>query len=131
MRQLWAWVHAASACERSLFSVATRGRSVEGNQIAISFIYVSKVCQSYQLYVLELASPCVKKCGIASQENPQIGTIWIGGITPIIIVQRGIHCSLQLYTRPILSVGCCIPGVGPNTTTGNSVVAVAIGTELQ
>ena len=73
-RQLWALVHAASACERSLVSVATRGSSAEGSEIATSFIYVSKVCQSYQLYVLELANPCVKKCGIASQENPQIGT---------------------------------------------------------
>ena len=124
-------MHAASACERSLFSVATRGRSVEGNQIAISFIYVSKVCQSYQLCVLELANPCVKKCGIASQENPQIGTIWIGGIILIIIVQRGIRCSLQLYTRPILSVGCFIPAVGLSTTTGNSVAAVATSTEPQ
>ena len=131
MRQLWALVHAASACEKSLFSVATRGRSAEGSEIAISFIYVSKVCQSCHQYVLEPANLCVRKCGIASQENPQIGTIWIGGIIPIIIVQRGIHCSLQLYTRPILSVGCCIPSVGPNTTTGNSVAAVAIGTELQ
>ena len=122
-------MHAASACERSLFSVATRGRSVEGNQIAISFIYVSKVCQSFQLYVLELANLCVKKCGIASQENPQIGTIWIGGITPIIIVQRGIHCSLQLYTRSTPSVGCFIPGVGLSTTTGSTAAGAATGTE--
>ena len=41
MRQLWALVHAASACEKSLISVATRGRSAEGSEIAISFIYVS------------------------------------------------------------------------------------------
>ena len=131
MRQLWALVHAASACERSLFSVATRGRSVEGNQIAISFIYVSKVCQPYQLYVLELANLCVKKCGIASQENPQIGTIWIGGIILTTIVQRGIRCSLQLYTRPTLSVGCSIPVVGLSTTAGSTAVGAATGTERQ
>ena len=124
-------MHAASACEKSLFSVATRGRSVEGNQIAIRVIYVSKVCQSYQLCVLELANPCVKKCGIASQENPQIGTIWIGGIILIIIVQRGIRCSLQLYTRPILSVGCFIPAVGLRTTTESTAASAAIGTERQ
>ena len=81
--QLWALVHAASACERSQFNVATRGRSAEGSELATSFIYVSKVCQPYQLYVLEPASLCVRKCGIASQENPQIGTIWIGAIPPI------------------------------------------------
>ena len=131
MRQLWALVHAASACERSLVSVATRGRSAEGSEIATSFIYVSKVCQSCHQYVLEPANLCVKKCGIASQENPLVGTIWIGGISLTTIVQKGIRCFLQLYTQSILSVGCCIPAVGLNTTTGNSVAAVAIGTERQ
>ena len=58
-RQLWALVHAASACEKSLFNVATRGRSAEGSEIATSFIYVSKVCQSCHQYVLELANLCV------------------------------------------------------------------------
>ena len=130
-RQLWALVHAASACERSLFSVATRGRSVEGSEIATSFIYVSKVCQSCHQYVLDPANLCVRKCGIASPVNLLVGIIWRGGISHTIIVQKGIRCSLQLYTQSILSVGCCIPGVGPNTTTGNSVAAVAIGTERQ
>ena len=37
MRQLWALVHAASAREKSRFSVATRGSSAEGSEIAISF----------------------------------------------------------------------------------------------
>ena len=124
-------MHAASACDRSLVSVATRGRSAEGSEIATSFIYVSKVCQSYQLYVLELASPCVKKCGIASPVNLLIGIIWIGGIILTTIVQRGILCSLQLYTRPTLSVGCSIPVVGLSTTTGSTAVGAAIGTERQ
>ena len=59
MRQLWALVHAASACERSLVKVATRGRSAEGSEIATKFIYVSKVCQSCHQYVLEQANLCV------------------------------------------------------------------------
>ena len=103
--------------------------TVEGSEIATSFIYVSKVCQPYQLYVLEPANLCVKKCGIASQENLLVGTIWIGGTSLTTIVQKGIRCFLQLYTRSILSVGCCIPAMGLNTTTENSVAAVATGTE--
>ena len=59
MHQLWALVHAASACEKSRFSVATRGSSAEGSEIAISFIYVIKVCQSCHQYVLEPAKLCV------------------------------------------------------------------------
>ena len=102
MRQLWALVHAASACEKSLFSVATRGRSAEGIEIAIIFIYVSKVCQSCHQYVLELGKLCVRKCGIASPVNLLVGIIWRGGISHTIIVQKGIHCFLQLYTQPIL-----------------------------
>ena len=124
-------VHAASACEKSLISVATRGRSVEGSEIAISFIYVSKVCQSCQQYVLELGKLCVRRCGIASPVNLLIGITWRGGISHIIIVQRGIHCSLQLYTRSTLSVVCSIPVVGLSTTIGSSVVPAAIGTERQ
>ena len=131
MRQLWALVHAASACEKSLFSVATRGRSAEGSEIAISFIYVSKVCQSCQQYVLELGKLCVRKCGIASPVNLLIGIIWRGGISHTIIVQRGIRCSLQLYTQSIPSVGCFIPAVGLRTTTGSTAASVATGTERQ
>ena len=95
MRQLWALVHAASACEKSLFSVATRGRSAEGSEIAISFIYVSKVCQSCHQYVLEPANLCVRKCGIASPVNLLVGIIWRGGISHTIIVQKGIRCSCR------------------------------------
>ena len=124
-------MHAASACEKSHFSVATRGRSAEGSKIATSFIYVSEVCQSCHQYVLELAKLCVRKCGIASPVNLLAGIIWIGGIIPIIIVQRGIRCSLQLYTRSTLSVGCSIPVVGLRTTAGSTAVGAAIGTERQ
>ena len=124
-------MHAASARVKSHFSVATRGSSAEGIEIATSFIYVIKVCQSCHQYVLEPAKLCVRKCGIASPVNLLIGIIWIGGIILTTIVQRGIHCSLQLYTRPTLSVGCSIPVVGLSTTAGSTAVGAAIGTERQ
>ena len=124
-------MHAASACEKSHFSVATRGSSAEGSEIAISFIYVIKVCQSCHQYVLEPAKLCVRKCGIASPVNLLIGIIWIGGIILTTIVQRGILCSLQLYTRPTLSVGCFIPVVGLSTTAGSTAVGAVTGTERQ
>ena len=76
------------------------------------------VVDHYSIVLLELANLCVRKCGIASPVNLLVGIIWRGGISHTIIVQRGIRCSLQLYTQSILSVGCSIPGVGPNTTTG-------------